>query len=66
MWENLEAVQTKQREVDVRDVSSEVGREKLETRDRVHKLQLGFNHLVIATTKQIYIFRLNLTFPGWP
>uniref|UniRef100_A0A915EGG2 Intraflagellar transport protein 80 homolog n=1 Tax=Ditylenchus dipsaci TaxID=166011 RepID=A0A915EGG2_9BILA len=56
MWENLEAVQTKRKTVDIRDLTSEVSHEKLETRDRVTKLQLGYNYLVVATTKQFYIF----------
>lgn len=57
MWENLEAVQTKRKTVNIRDLTSEVGQERLETRDRVTKLQLGYNYLVVATTKQFYIFR---------
>lgn len=36
---------------------SDVARERLETRERITKIQLGFNHLVVATTKQIYVFR---------
>ncbi|KAI1722949.1 intraflagellar transport protein 80 like protein [Ditylenchus destructor] len=56
MWENLEAVQVKRKTVNIRDLTSEVGQERLETRDRVTKLQLGFNYLVVATTKQFYIF----------
>lgn len=57
IWRNIEAVQVKRQLVDVRDVLSVVAREKLEMRDRVTKLALGFEHLVIATTKQCYIFR---------
>lgn len=57
MWEQLEAVQTRRRTINIRDLSSEVARERLETRDRVVRLELGFNYLVVATTKQCYIFR---------
>ncbi|VDK46992.1 unnamed protein product [Anisakis simplex] len=55
-WRNLEAIQSKRRTVDVRDVVSDVAREKLEMRDRVTKLALGFEQLVVTTTKQCYIF----------
>ncbi|VDM30087.1 unnamed protein product [Toxocara canis] len=56
-WRNIEAVQSKRKSVDVRDVLSDVAREKLEMRDRITKLALGFEQLVITTTKQCYIFR---------
>ena len=57
MWEHLDAVQIKRKQINVRDVTSEIATEKLETRDRIIRLELGFNYLVVATTKQIYIFR---------
>lgn len=57
MWRNLEATQTKRKFIDVKDVVSEVGQEKLETKDRIIKIALGYHHLVVATTKQCYIFR---------
>ncbi|VDD95816.1 unnamed protein product [Enterobius vermicularis] len=56
MWRNLEATQTKRKFIDVKDVVSEVGQEKLETKDRIIKIALGYHHLVVATTKQCYIF----------
>uniref|UniRef100_A0A0N5A873 Intraflagellar transport protein 80 homolog n=1 Tax=Syphacia muris TaxID=451379 RepID=A0A0N5A873_9BILA len=56
MWKNLEATQTRKKFIDVRDVVSDVGQEKLETKDRITKIALGFHHLVVATTKQCYIF----------
>ena len=62
MWKNIEATQTKRKLVDVKDVASEVGREKLELRDRITKIALGFNHLVVATTQQCYIFRFVANF----
>ncbi|KAI6192323.1 Intraflagellar transport protein 80-like protein [Aphelenchoides bicaudatus] len=55
-WHNLEAVQTQNKTIDLRDVLSDVSKERLELRDRVTRLQLGFEHLVVATTKQCYIF----------
>uniref|UniRef100_A0A1I7VWG2 WD_REPEATS_REGION domain-containing protein n=1 Tax=Loa loa TaxID=7209 RepID=A0A1I7VWG2_LOALO len=55
-WRNIEAVQTKRQLIDIRDVLSDVACEKLELRDRITKLSLGFEQLVVATTKQCYIF----------
>ncbi|KAK6112742.1 WD domain G-beta repeat family protein [Brugia pahangi] len=55
-WRNIEAVQTKRQLIDIRDVLSDVACEKLELRDRVTKFSLGFEQLVVATTKQCYIF----------
>ncbi|VDM93081.1 unnamed protein product, partial [Litomosoides sigmodontis] len=62
-WRNIEAIQTKQQLIDVRDVLSDVACEKLELRDRITKLSLGFEQLVVATVKQCYIFRL-VSFPS--
>ncbi|KAI6222302.1 Intraflagellar transport protein 80-like protein [Aphelenchoides fujianensis] len=55
-WHNLDAVQTQNKTIDLRDVLSDVSKERLEMRDRVTRLQLGYEHLVVATTKQCYIF----------
>ncbi|VDN53941.1 unnamed protein product [Dracunculus medinensis] len=57
-WHNIEAIQSKRKIIDVRDVTSELGREKLEIKDRITKLALGFDHLVVTTTKQCYIFSI--------
>lgn len=56
-WRNIEAVQSKRQLIDIRDVLSDVACEKLELRDRITKLSLGFEQLVVATTKQCYIFK---------
>ncbi|VBB31889.1 unnamed protein product, partial [Acanthocheilonema viteae] len=45
-WRNIEAVQTKRQLIDIRDVLSDVACEKLEVRDRITKLSLGFEQLV--------------------
>ena len=55
-WHNLEIVQSTRNAIEVRDVLSEVAKEKLETRDRITKLQLGYGQLVVSTTRQCYIF----------
>ncbi|VDN07794.1 unnamed protein product [Thelazia callipaeda] len=55
-WRNIEAVQIKPQVIDIRDVLSDLAREKLEVRDRITKLSLSFDHFIIATTRQCYIF----------
>ncbi|KAE9554173.1 hypothetical protein FO519_002594 [Halicephalobus sp. NKZ332] len=55
-WKNLEVIQTSENSIEVKNVLSEVGREKLETKNRITKVQLGFGYLVTSTTKQCYIF----------
>ncbi|CAD5229738.1 unnamed protein product [Bursaphelenchus okinawaensis] len=55
-WNNIEAVQVENRRIDLRDVMSEVAKERLEVKNRVTRLQLGYGQLVVSTTKQLYIF----------
>uniref|UniRef100_A0A1I7XK53 WD_REPEATS_REGION domain-containing protein n=1 Tax=Heterorhabditis bacteriophora TaxID=37862 RepID=A0A1I7XK53_HETBA len=55
-YRNLEVVQTKQNIIEVRDVSSDVARERLETRDRVTRISIGYEYVVTITTGYIYIF----------
>uniref|UniRef100_A0AC35FJS9 Intraflagellar transport protein 80 homolog n=1 Tax=Panagrolaimus sp. PS1159 TaxID=55785 RepID=A0AC35FJS9_9BILA len=55
-WHNLEILQSTRNVIEVRDVLSEVAKEKLETRDRITKLQLGYSQLVVTTTRQCYIY----------
>ncbi|CAK5075732.1 unnamed protein product [Meloidogyne enterolobii] len=57
IWEQLEAIQINRRTINIRDLSSEVVRERLETKDRIIKMEIGFNYLIVATSKQLYIFR---------
>ncbi|VDK82555.1 unnamed protein product [Onchocerca ochengi] len=45
-WRNIEVVQTKRQLIDIRDVLSDIACEKLELRDRITKLSLGFEYLV--------------------
>uniref|UniRef100_A0A915MED8 Intraflagellar transport protein 80 homolog n=1 Tax=Meloidogyne javanica TaxID=6303 RepID=A0A915MED8_MELJA len=56
IWEQLEAIQINRRTINIRDLSSEVVRERLETKDRIIKMEIGFNYLIVATSKQLYIF----------
>lgn len=57
IWENLEAVQIKRKTIEIKDVLSDVACEKLDTKDQIIKFNLGFNYLVVATTKQCYIYK---------
>ncbi|KAM3728232.1 Intraflagellar transport protein [Dirofilaria immitis] len=57
-WRNIEAVQIKRQLIDIRDVLSNIAYEKLELRDRITKLSLGFEQLVVATISQCYIFSI--------
>ncbi|CAJ0958329.1 unnamed protein product, partial [Mesorhabditis belari] len=55
-YRNLDITQTKTNLIEVRDMTSEVAREKLDTRDRITKFSVAHDHLVVLTSKQIYIF----------
>lgn len=55
-WSNFEATVTESKKIMVRNVLNE-GYDKLDFRDRVIKASLAFNHLVVATAAQCYIYR---------
>ena len=50
---------TSSKQIQVRNVVNDVV-EKLDFRDRVIKVALGFNNLVVATSSQCYVYRLVL------
>eukprot|EP00795_Rhopilema_esculentum_P016996 gene16996-8500_t len=54
-WKNFEAVVTEQKHIKVRDVILD-SKENLDFRDRIIKLTLGYNHLVVTTSSQCYIY----------
>ncbi|XP_005092728.1 intraflagellar transport protein 80 homolog [Aplysia californica] len=54
-WKNYEASVTASKQIQVRNVMNDTT-EKLDFRDRVIKVSLGFNHLVVATSSQCYIY----------
>lgn len=54
-WKNYEAVVVSSKQIHVRNVMNEA-LEKLDFRDRVIKVSLCFNHLVVATASQCYIY----------
>jgi intraflagellar transport protein 80 len=56
-WNNFEATVTESKKIVVRNVLNETY-DKLDFRDRVIKASLAFNHLVVATSAQCYIYRL--------
>ncbi|KAL8593908.1 hypothetical protein ACOMHN_048345 [Nucella lapillus] len=54
-WKNYEATVTSSKQIQVRNVMNDVV-EKLDFRDRVIKVALGFNNLVVATSSQCYVY----------
>ncbi|KAF7629993.1 hypothetical protein Mgra_00009022 [Meloidogyne graminicola] len=56
IWEQIEAIQINRRTINIRDLTSEIIRERLETKDRIIRMEIGFNFLIVATSKQCYIF----------
>lgn len=55
-WKYLEAVQTKRKTVEVRNVVDD-SREILEVKDRIIKMALGWNYLVVVAATQCYIYK---------
>ncbi|CAJ0577348.1 unnamed protein product, partial [Mesorhabditis spiculigera] len=55
-YRNWDITQAKTNLIEVRDMASEVAREKLDTRDRITKFSMNHDHLVVVTSKQIYIY----------
>ncbi|KAK3738527.1 hypothetical protein QZH41_012034, partial [Actinostola sp. cb2023] len=54
-WKNFEVTVTERKSIKVRDVMNDT-KETLDFRDRIIKTSLGFNHLVVATSSQCYIY----------
>ncbi|KAL3846590.1 hypothetical protein ACJMK2_017565 [Sinanodonta woodiana] len=54
-WMNFEATVVASKQIRVRNVMNEAT-EKLDFKDRVVKASLSFNHLVVATASQCYIY----------
>ena len=55
-WKNYEATVTSSKQIQVRNVLNDA-LEKLDFRDRIIKVALGFSNLVVATSCQCYIYR---------
>ena len=55
-WSNFEATITESKKISIRNVLND-SHEKLDFRDRVIKASLAFNHLVVATSSQCYVYR---------
>lgn len=53
---NLEVVQSKRNQLEVRDLSADLAREILETRDRISRFSNAFGQLLVVTTQQLYIY----------
>ncbi|XP_070538600.1 intraflagellar transport protein 80 homolog [Ptychodera flava] len=54
-WKNYEVVVASRKSIQVREVLNDA-KEKLEFRDRIIKTALGWEHLVVATSSQCYIY----------
>ncbi|KAK2191278.1 hypothetical protein NP493_56g04017 [Ridgeia piscesae] len=54
-WQSFEVVLSGRKTINVRNVTNEA-REKLEFRDRIIKISLCFQHLIVATSSQCYIY----------
>ncbi|OAD57910.1 Intraflagellar transport protein 80 like protein [Eufriesea mexicana] len=54
-WNNYEAILTKRKVIEVRDVGNEI-RETLEISDRVVQLEFGFDYLVVITPAQCHVY----------
>lgn len=57
-WKNLELTISQRKTILVKDVSSDA-KENLDFRDRVIKASLAFNHLVVTTSSQCYLYSVN-------
>lgn len=54
-WKNFEMTLVANKKIDVRNVLNNTT-EKLDFRDRVIKTSLAYNHLVVATSSQVYVY----------
>ena len=55
-WNQYEATQTKRKTIEIRDGAND-SREKVEIKDRITKMTLGYDHLLVTTPQQLYVFR---------
>jgi len=63
-WKNIEATLVETRKIRIQDVGNESIEEIDFSRDRVVELGLGFDHLVVTTTSQCFVYGLqNLNTP---
>jgi hypothetical protein len=58
-WKNFEVVVSGSKMINVRNVMNDA-KEKLDFRDRVIKVSIGFKHMVVATSSQCYIYRFHI------
>ncbi|CAI5455053.1 unnamed protein product [Caenorhabditis angaria] len=60
-YQNFEVVQTHKTTIEVRDVSSEIAKEKLETKERISRISILYQNLIVVTSSFIYIY----SFKNW-
>lgn len=56
-YEEYEIVQTKKTVIEVRDVSSEISHETLETKERISRMSILYQYLIVVTSSYIYVYR---------
>lgn len=54
-WKNYEVTMTGRKSISVQNVSNDAW-EKLEFPDRIIKVSVGYNHLVVVTSSQCHIY----------
>lgn len=54
-WKNLEVTVVARKTITIRNVINDA-KEKLDFRDRIIKVSIGYKHLVVATATQCYIY----------
>uniref|UniRef100_A0AC35UHV9 WD_REPEATS_REGION domain-containing protein n=1 Tax=Rhabditophanes sp. KR3021 TaxID=114890 RepID=A0AC35UHV9_9BILA len=59
IWNNLDVLVIANNVIEVKSVLSETMIERLETRDRIITLSIGYGFLIAVTTKQVYLFHQN-------
>jgi len=55
-WKNFEVVVSSSKLINVRNVMNDA-KEKLDFRDRVIKISIGFKYMIVVTSSQCYIYR---------
>jgi intraflagellar transport protein 80 len=55
-WKNIEALLDEATHLKVSDVNTNEVIEELNFRDRVVKMSLGFNHLILTTSSQCHVY----------
>jgi len=55
-WKNFEVVVSSSKLINVRNVMNDA-KEKLDFRERVIKISIGFKYMIVVTSSQCYVYR---------